>query len=216
MKLTLMRTGAGLGLAVAIGTGVRTTYAEPGRGVDLVLHDGPRNRDLPIKIYVTASSGVRPLIIFSPGFGGDRDGYEYLGHAWSAAGYHVIVLTHPGSDRQAVRLNGARLARDPGASYRLQVDRSADVAYVLNALDVIERETARDGTLIDRSRIGVSGHSMGAGTALLLAGARAAPPGGALRSFWDERVQAVVAMSPQGRGEEGLPMARGATSACRS
>jgi predicted dienelactone hydrolase len=37
---------------------------------------------------------------------------------------------------------------------------------------------------------------------LLVAGARAAPPAGALRTFRDPRVTAAIAMSPQGAGEE--------------
>jgi len=171
---------------------------------DLVLHDPRRNRDVPLKIYAPSQMGMHPLIIVSPGFGGDRDGYVYLARAWSAAGYFVIVMTHLGSDRPAVLRYGAALALDPHASYGLQVERTTDVAYVLNGLDTLEREVLLSDGRIDRARIGVAGHSMGAGTALLLAGARGASPGDAPRSFRDARIRAAVAMSPQGPGAEGF------------
>jgi predicted dienelactone hydrolase len=122
----------------------------------------------------------------------------------SAAGYIVAVLTHIGSDLEAVRTSGAKLARDPAASYRLQVDRTKDVEYLLNALDEIEREVPQLRGRIDRTRIGVAGHSVGAGTTLLLAGAKPAPPGGEMHVFADSRIIAAVAISPQGPRGRGI------------
>jgi predicted dienelactone hydrolase len=71
-------------------------------------------------------------------------------------------------------------------------------------LDTIEQQIPSLRGRINRQRIGVAGHSMGAGTALLVAGARAARPAGVMRSFRDPRVTAAIAMSPQGAGEEGF------------
>ena len=42
-------------------------------------HDVARNRDVPAKIYFpTEGAGPFPVIIFSHGLGGTREGYEYL------------------------------------------------------------------------------------------------------------------------------------------
>ena len=171
---------------------------------DLVLLDAVRGRDVPVKVYEPSRPGIFPLIVFSPGFGGSRDGYEYLGRGWSDAGYVVVIITHQGSDQEAVRRYGATLSRDPRASFSLQVDRTGDVALVLDSLDMIEQQIPSLSGRINRQRIGVAGHSMGAGTALLIAGARAAPPSGAMRTFRDPRVAVAIAMSPQGAGEEGF------------
>ena len=58
---------------------------------------------------------------------------------------------------------------------------------------------------MDRSRIGVGGHSYGAYTAVAIGGATVQMPGGKSPvSFADKRVRAIVVLSPQGEGEMGL------------
>jgi predicted dienelactone hydrolase len=172
---------------------------------DVLLHDTRRNRDVPLKVYYPSSgSGSFPLIIFSHGFGGTKDGYEYLGKGWADAGYVVILPTHIGSDHDAFLQVGGKTARDPGSAFDLQRQRAADISFILSWLDLIEQRLAGIRGKIDRERIGVAGHSMGAGTAMLIGGATASSPGGPVESFRDERVKAVVAMSPQGAGEEGF------------
>jgi len=176
-----------------------------GAANNVVLHDSSRNRDIPVKVYYPASqTGSLPLIVFSHGFGGTKDGYEYLGRGWAQAGYVVVFPTHPGSDHAALGLRALRTARDPIASFKLQMDRVQDISFVLSSLDVIEQAVPELKGKIDKKRIGVGGHSMGAGTALLEAGATASTPGSQGKSFRDNRVTAVVAMSPQGAGEEGF------------
>ena len=172
---------------------------------DLTLHDDGRDRDIPVKVYYpTSAKGELPLILFSHGFGGTKDGYAYLGEGWSEAGYIVILPTHIGSDRDAVLRLGAVLARDSAASFHLQEDRTDDIQFILSSLDQIEGSIPALKGRIDRSRIGIAGHSMGAGTAMLLGGATAVSPFGERESFRDPRVKAIIAMSPQGPGEEGF------------
>ena len=67
--------------------------------------DGSRNRGVPARLYlpVVGKGGVIqpvPLIVFSHGMGGSRDGYQYLGRYFAANGYASLHLQHVGSDRQ--------------------------------------------------------------------------------------------------------------------
>jgi serine/threonine protein kinase len=175
------------------------------RTATLTLHDSDRNREIPLKIYYPGHiSGSLPLIVFSHGYGGTRDGYEYLGRGWADAGYIVIFPTHVGSDSEALGQAGLRAASDPATAFEMQRQRAADVHFILSSLKLIDKQVRDIHGKINSKQVGVAGHSMGAGTALLVAGAMAAPPKGAAQSFRDKHVRAVIAMSPQGPGEEGF------------
>jgi serine/threonine protein kinase/dienelactone hydrolase len=171
----------------------------------LTLRDSDRNREIPLKIYYPGHiSGSLPLIVFSHGYGGTRDGYEYLARGWADAGYIVILPTHIGSDSEALAQAGLHAAGDPVAAFEMQRQRTADVRFILSSLKLIDRQVREIHGKINNKQIGVSGHSMGAGTALLIGGATAAAPNGSAQSFRDKHARAVIAMSPQGAGEEGF------------
>src|SRR3954467_12365816 len=60
--------------------------------------DTNRNRKVPAKIYYPKGDGPFPVIVFSHGLGGSREGYEYLGRHWASNGYVCVHLQHIGSD----------------------------------------------------------------------------------------------------------------------
>src|SRR5437879_2469655 len=61
--------------------------------------DDRRSREVPVKVYAPRSDkGPFPVIVFSHGLGGTRDGYEYLGRHWASHGYVCVHLQHHGSD----------------------------------------------------------------------------------------------------------------------
>src|SRR5437868_6185452 len=98
----------------------------------VTLHDSARSRDIPIKVYYPSEgAGPFPLIVFSHGYGGTKNGYAYLGQGWAEAGYVVICPTHSGSDHDTILTEGLNAAGDPAKAYRMQMDRTADVAFVL-------------------------------------------------------------------------------------
>ena len=168
---------------------------------ELTLHDGGRNRDIPIKVYYPEHLGSSvPLIIFSPGYGGSREGYGYLGRGWASAGYIVIVPTHAGSDNIALRNNALRGVEDATQAFENQTLRTGDIHFLMSSIKEIEHQIPAIKGKIDRKRIGVSGHSMGGGTALLIAGATAATSGAQSRAFRENHVRAALAMSPPGPG----------------
>jgi len=168
---------------------------------ELTLHDGGRNRDVPIKVYYPEHlSGSVPLVIFSPGYGGNREGYTYLGRGWAAAGYIVVVPTHGGSDNLALRKNELRGVEDASQAFENQTYRTGDIHFLISSVKEIEKKISPIKGKIDRKRIGMSGHSMGGGTALLIAGATPSSPASPSMGFRDDHVRAAIAMSPPGPG----------------
>lgn len=172
----------------------------PVRSIDLEWHDRARDRRVPVRLYLPDSGAADataparvPLVVFSHGLGGSRAGYGHLGRHWAARGIASLHPQHAGSDR-AIWTDG-----DPRAlAERLRSAVSADNA-VARARDVsfaIDRvlDDPALAARIDPSRIAVAGHSFGANTALLVAGARFATADGAA-TLRDPRVRAAVLMS---------------------
>jgi len=158
-------------------------------------HDATRDRDVPAKIYYpTDGKGPWPVIIYSHGLGGSRDGYEYLGRHWASHGYVSVHVQHLGSDTAVWKGKKAPLAamRSAVADVSNAAVRPGDVAF---AIDQVARMNAGDGSLagrVDLDRVGMAGHSFGAWTTLAVAGQVFA---GQRPRYRDERVKAAIAMS---------------------
>lgn len=163
----------------------------------LDLFDPARDRKVPVSFYEPAPGTPEPwpLVVFSTGFGGGRDGYAGLARAWSRAGLAVAVLEHVGSGGEALeRLNRLPRAERPAELERLVRDpdevreRPRDVSFVLDHL--------AGNPSLDPHRIGVGGHSFGACTALAIGGLPAALADGRRLELGDPRAGAVLALSP--------------------
>lgn len=170
----------------------------------LVVKDAAREREIPIKVYLPEGSGPFPVIVYSHGLGGDKDGKVYLGRFWASHGYAGIWMTHYGSDSSVWRAAGSLqkgldALRRSASQPKTQMDRPQDVTRVLDALDEIMAMDPRLKGKFDPSRIGLCGHSFGAFTTVVSAGgfaqASRAKHG---RTFEDPRPLAFLAMSPQG------------------
>lgn len=173
---------------------------------DLTLHDSSRNRDLPLRIYYpeTREHLRFPLLIFSHGAGGSKNGYIYLGRYWAAHGYVVLLPTHLGSDASLLKkrrpLYNLRVVRKMTKDKANLVNRPRDVSFLLDSLPLVEQGVPQLKGRLDPTRIGVGGHSFGAYTSVAVAGAMVY---GALDKpavFEDTRVEAFLALSPQGPG----------------
>jgi len=171
--------------------------------MDLTVHDAARNRDLPIRVYLPASASSAsaakpaPVILFSPGLGGSRDGYRFLAHHWAARGYAVVVLQHPGSDDTVWRTapeGEAMEALKQAVTPENYIARARDVAAALKQLEAWNK--APGGSLsgrLDLTRIGMAGHSFGALTTEAVSG-QSMPNRGPVLT--DRRIKAAIAMSP--------------------
>ncbi|PTY00740.1 hypothetical protein DB346_14065 [Verrucomicrobia bacterium LW23] len=69
--------------------------------------DATRSRTLPVRIYLPDKApGARPVIVFSHGLGGNRNGGEMWGRHWASHGYISVHLQHPGSDESIWKGDG--------------------------------------------------------------------------------------------------------------
>lgn len=83
-------------------------------------------------------------------------------------------------------------------------DRPQDISYIIDSLEELEQLVPQLTGKMQRSAIGVGGHSAGAYTTMLLAGASATMPSGEKVNLRDRRVRAFLAISPQGTTPAGF------------
>jgi predicted dienelactone hydrolase len=166
--------------------------------VDLTVHDAARNRDIPLRVFLPVSSTPAPVVLFSHGLGGSREGSPYLGEQWSARGYAVVYLQHAGSDSAVWKGVGAadRMAALKSAvSLQNYLLRLQDVPAVLDQLTAWNKESGHPLTgRLDLNHVGMSGHSFGAMTTQGVSGQ--SMPVGVGKRFTDPRIRAAIAFSP--------------------
>ncbi|WP_156256098.1 alpha/beta hydrolase family protein [Sandarakinorhabdus oryzae] len=166
---------------------------------DAIWRDGPRGRDLPVRIDLPDGKAKLPAVIWSPGLGGIRSNASRWVAAWNAAGIAVVRLEHPGSDAAVYR--GAATPAEREARVRAGIApeqllaRVADVGFVADELARRPREGACDLTRIDEDRLALAGHSMGAWVVQAMAGQH---PDGEHPLLIDRRFRAFIAMSSTG------------------
>lgn len=161
--------------------------------------DSRRTRTVQAKLYLPVqTNGAVPLVVFSHGIGGSREGYTYLGKYWAANGYASLHLQHAGSDRSLWAGNPLMLVSrlQSAANESEAKNRALDVGFALDRL-LASEVAAR----IDPARIAAAGHSYGANTTLLAAGAQLRRDGRVVE-FADPRIRAAVVISaPPFHGE---------------
>jgi dienelactone hydrolase len=196
---------------------ISTIAAEPTEkltevvATDTDFFDQSRNRRVPVRIYAplvstdsTSATGTTsstaeplPLIVFSHGLGGSRNGYSYIGRYLAARGYIVMHTQHEGSDRSIWTTNIFSMYSNVQNATREAhaIDRVFDVQFSIT--EILKRELW--GQRIDPLRIGIAGHSYGANTALMLSGAKINRMNAPLN---DSRIKAALIISaPPFHGE---------------
>jgi pimeloyl-ACP methyl ester carboxylesterase len=166
---------------------------------DAVWRDGPRGRDVPVRITLPDGSGRVPAVLWSPGLGGTRSNASRWVAAWTAAGIAVVRLEHAGSDANVYR--GAAPPEERAARVRAGIApeqllaRIGDVGFVADELARRPAEGACDVSRIDTDHLALAGHSMGAWVVQAMAGQR---PDGEHAPLIDRRFRAFLAMSSSG------------------
>jgi predicted dienelactone hydrolase len=173
--------------------------------------DKSRDREVPVKLYFPRTgAGPFPVIMFSHGLGGSREGYAYLGRHWASHGYVSVHLQHKGSDTAVWKDNPQPMEsmRRAAADLSNSVNRVADVRFAIDQLTKLPHESGPLHGRLDLRHIGMAGHSFGAWTTLAIAGEVFVGRAGRETSLGDPRVKAAIAMSaPVPRNREQLDKA---------
>lgn len=182
-----------LSVAVAAGPWMMPAMLVAQQRIEAPRADG---QTTPMLVYaaIGTANGCPPLAVISHGAGGSEDGYRYLAEAMAQLGYTTVVMGHRESGLAALRADMRQFGIMPGVR-ALVADPNAEQARLL---DVGAALKWADNQCRAPFRV-LLGHSMGAETVMLEAGAQnrigaSAPPAGR------DRFDAYVALSPEGPG----------------
>lgn len=143
-----------------------------------------------VKVYAPGAAACRGVAIISPGAGGSEQGYSYLGEALSRLAYLAVVVGHAESGRQALREH----VRGSGLREGLATLITEPDAYRGRFMDLAAaRQWAQSRCAAGETIL--IGHSMGAATVMMEAGALNKLGLQGTNSFG-----AYIALSPQGAG----------------
>lgn len=190
LRLRLDRRQILMGLATALGGAPALGQAPMPETApkfdDRVVIDPATRRRIGVRLRLPASETPAPLIVYSPGLGSGLSNGASWCEAWRQAGFVVATMNHPVTGdavfdgaRGSLTSNMAQALS--GGQYPARIaDAKFVIAQCLGPLGIAAR--------IDRTRIGVAGHSYGAIVATLMAEemAREKAP----------LVKAIVAFSP--------------------
>jgi len=157
-------------------------------------------RAVPLQVRVSAPVTGRdlPIVLFSHGHGSSNhlsslNGYGPLANYWAARGFVVIQPTHLSS----ATLRGVVDANGPEGALFWR-SRAEDMTRLLDALDAIEEAVPGLRGRMDRGRVAVAGHSLGAMTAGMLLGQRVTDIDGSVADLRDQRIAAGVIIAGPG------------------
>lgn len=164
---------------------------------------------------------LKGFVVFCHGLGASGRDYAALSSHWAAHAYLVIHPTFPdwiGAVARAEPQLGLdpasdlnRWADDPKVRARMYeilhtpsywLERNRIIEQVMGSLDAVMEACC--GFRPTAIRGAIAGHSFGAYTAQLLAGAEIDLPGEGTRTFRDRRFAAAILLSAQGRDQQGL------------
>ena len=199
MQHTNMPPNRRQALAAALGfVATPMAFAQTPAYADDTWQDLVRQRTVPVRIrwpQGSAPASGWPVVIYSHGLGGSREGGDVWGSAWAAAGLVVVHLQHAGSDIDAVRgvassFRDRAALRSVGSADQL-LARLQDVVFTL---DEMTRRKMVDKAWRDvrLDAVGMAGHSFGAHTTLG-AGGQAYPGHPGIK---EPRITALIALSP--------------------
>ena len=180
-----------LGTTLAFAT-LFFTVASCASAQQLVQAPREDGASMPLRVYTPSNDGCAPLALISPGAGGNENGYEYLAEGMQANGWRAIVIGHKESGGSALRSDmrdagGVKkgldeLVNDPRPYNARLIDIAAALKWAANSCKA--------------HFVALLGHSMGARTVMVEAGAK--------NNFGikgPDRFDAYVALSPDGPGK---------------
>ena len=166
-------------------------FIDPARG----------DRVVPYKIYYPEDydAGRAPVVIWSHGFGGNRDGASFISRYLGSYGYVLLHITHKGTDSSLWEGQPGHpwdILRKVNITREATLARFRDVPFVLSQLREFTAENPDIGRFMDLENLGVSGHSFGAMTSQAMAGQLFPDESGKLTRYFEPRFRAGILYSP--------------------
>jgi len=150
----------------------------------------PNDTLLNAHVYPPSSKTCKGVAVVSHGAGGNERGYSYLGEFFASSSFLTVIPTHRLSDKSAL----TRLRKDHGLEDALVKLTTNSKAYQERLADIgIAYAWAQKKC--DSGFSVLLGHSMGAATVMLEAGAT-----NLMGLSGKDRFDAYIALSPQGEG----------------
>lgn len=148
--------------------------------------------------YPENAAGNYPLVVFSHGHYLTNNDYHALTDKWVERGYIVAAPLHLDTgDMKVVQALGEKLGSD-----WILAARVLDMQAVLNQIDLVAKSMQGFEGAINTDKVIAAGHSFGALSAQMMAGAKPQKLGNSIypipEALDDKRVAAVIALSPPG------------------
>ena len=159
-------------------------------GSDFITLQRQDSKQVPMRAYKPVQSECKGIAIISHGAGGSESGYRYLGQAMSHFGYLAVVVGHQESGLQSVQemVRGKTIAQGLA---KLITDTKA---YQARFMDIRAAKDWAQTQCLGKEAV-LIGHSMGAATVMMAAGAQNLLTVPEMPEF-----AAYIALSPQGSG----------------
>jgi hypothetical protein len=157
------------------------------------IQDDDQNKTIQMRAAFPNEGGPYPVILFSHYLHGTKDDYNKLIEFWASHGYVCFVPNHADSPQ----IKGSH-APQSSMGWR---ERAEDIRFLVETLAKLEQLDSRLEGKLDLSCIGLGGHLIGAHSTGLVAGMKMFGPDGSEVSYNVPGIDALLMMSPTGRGQ---------------
>jgi len=162
------------------------SYSSAQQLVQVPREDGTQT---PLRVYSPRTNECAPLALISPGAGGSENGYRYLAEGLLSDGWEAIVMGHKESGMAAL---GSDIREQHGIKRGLRALVDDPKAYDARLMDIAAALKWANHSC-KAPFVALVGHSMGARTVMIEAGAK-----NKIGVNGHDRFDAYVAMSPDG------------------
>jgi predicted dienelactone hydrolase len=176
--------------AILAAASLSFALASPVRAQQRASFPRADGKTVPVTVYAPPADSCRGIAVISPGAGGSERGYTYLGKGMASLGYLALVVGHQESGLAALR----RDVRGRGLRNGLGELITTPSAYEGRFMDIAAARQWAAPRCAGAEAI-LLGHSMGAATVMMEAGAKTT-----LGVHGSTTFDAYVALSPQGVG----------------
>lgn len=194
-------------LRVLIKRGEFVDHSRSGRVVPYKIYYPDIHHDSSDQSY--AEGKPFPLIIWSHGLGGTRDGAAFVARYLAANGYVLAHIQHDGTDDSLWRNEEGHpwdaIRRKTPVPYEVTRNRYLDVGFAVDELKKLVTSDDDLAAITHFDSLGMSGHSFGALTTQAIAG-QAMGKGTEAEYFHDERFKAGILYSPVPNFRSDLPI----------